>query len=480
MSEEQVSSESNEPLYRCPSCDSVVAVDADHCLMCGSALTADSLVVDDASDQSQPTPVAEQPILPADDDPQETVNADTSEEELHTTVEEEATTDLTGIQNLSGLHDTVADETTVFESTLRERQSPVVFLLTAVFAILIVLLGALLLRYPAPQDAWAFVPTETPFPPTPTYTPVWTPLPTKTAVPSLTPTITPTPRPSDTPQPPRFHAVASGETLIGLALRYRVSAESIATTNNFGLESPIQVGQDLEIPWPTPTPDLPYIPIEINGEVVLAVAEGCELYQVQADDTAFGIAARYDVPIEALQAVNWHTPDSIALIQPGDVLCIPGVEYNLNVLPPTPGPSPTARPTDVAPGPALLYPVAETVVDQLETAVVFQWVGVKDLADDEWYMIELKDMDELDGLPFRGFTRDNGFRAPSSWRPVLPELRRMRWRVSIVKVTGERQDGRFLYTFAGEASDPAFFTWLGAIPTATPTPTATPSPTPAP
>ena len=470
--------EANAPVYRCPYCDSVVEPTVSHCLMCGRKLAAGQLVVDEAGAQQIAAAVEPEEVEPADAEP---VNLEPDGLVVEDLAQPPAAESVADDQPL-GEASALSGETAVSPPPTPKpnRQTIIFWGLTAVCALITLTLSTFVLRYPAPQQAWVFIATDTPIPPTATATPVWTPLPSETPFPSPTPTITLTPRPTDTPQPPRFHAIAAGETLIGLSVRYRVSAESIAASNSMGLDSPIQVGQNLEIPWPTPTPDLPYIPIEINGEVVLAVAQNCELYQVQADDTAFGIAARHDIPLEALLAVNWHTPESIALLQPGDVLCIPSVEYDLRLLPPTPGPSPTPQPTAAAAGPELLYPVAGTLVEDVETAVLLQWVAVKDLAPDEWYMVELTDDNDLDALPFRGFTRDNSFRLPGSWRPTTPELRPMRWRVTIVRVTGERIDGRFIYTFGGNASDPAYFTWLGAIPTATPTATSTPTMTPTP
>jgi hypothetical protein len=109
---------------------------------------------------------------------------------------------------------------------------------------------------------------------------------------------------------------------------------------------------------------------------------------------------------------------------------------------------------------------------------VFQWAAVKDLAEQEWYMVEVTDLTDVDSHPLRGFTRQTSFRVPEQWRPDVTESHTFRWRVSIVQVTGQRADGAFIYTFGGRTSEDAFFTWLGAIPT--PTPTATPTLTPAP
>ena len=120
------------------------------------------------------------------------------------------------------------------------------------------------------------------------------------------------------------------------------------------------------------------------------------------------------------------------------------------------------------------------MVDSVEEEIVLQWTAVKPLAENEMYMVELTNINDLDDLPQRGFTRDTSFRVPSSWRPTTPTNFEMRWRVSIVQVTGERSDGLPIYTFGGTSSADAFFTWQGAVPTATPTPTQTPTITPTP
>jgi hypothetical protein len=109
--------------------------------------------------------------------------------------------------------------------------------------------------------------------------------------------------------------------------------------------------------------------------------------------------------------------------------------------------------------------------------VTLQWAAVKDLNDNEWYMVELTDINVLDVPPYRGFTRDNSFQIPSDWRPDVPEEHSFRWRISIVQVTDWRADGQPIYEYGGRFSEDAFFTWLGAIPTATPTQTPAPTPT---
>lgn len=438
---------------RCPHCDTVVAITAVQCIMCGALLPA--LPAEEPKVESVPVP--------------ETAVVDESNAVVLPNVDEEVT-DVPSVVPVSSALQEPALETP--QSVRRNWHLLGVRLLTAVFTLIIIVISGLILRFQGPVTAVALFPSATPIPPTLTMTPTWTPIPTETPRPTQTPTITPSPAPTLTPQPPQPHQVSAGETLIGLSLRYRVSIESIASENGVSADSPIQVGQTLLIPWPTPTPSLVPVAVEIKGETVIADPEGCDRYQAQSGDSLSGIAARYDVDFDLFLRVNRLT--DAYLLQPGDTLCIPKIVYGAS-LPPTPGPSPTPSPTSPLPGPYLLYPVNGAVVTPPDGVLTLQWVAVKDLTAAEWYMVELVDLDETDTPPYRGFTRDTAFQVPGDWRPDLPQTHLFRWRVSIVQMTGTRADGQFMYTYGGEDSVEANFSWLGAVPT--PTPTVTPSPT---
>jgi hypothetical protein len=199
------------------------------------------------------------------------------------------------------------------------------------------------------------------------------------------------------------------------------------------------------------------------------------MVQIQSGDSLFAVAARERVDLNALMLVNRLTDQSI--VQPGDAICIPTIVFG-ELLPATPGPSPTATATQAPEGPQLLYPPRQSAVEPADGVLVLQWAAVKDLAEQEWYMVEVTDLTDVDSHPLRGFTRQTSFRVPEGWRPDAAEVHQFRWRVSIVQVTGQREDGGFIYTFGGRVSQDASFTWLGAVPT--PTPTATPTPAPQP
>jgi hypothetical protein len=391
---------------RCPRCDSIVPDDADHCIMCGlpraekMASSNDSVVAAVASIPSPPE----------------------------------------------------------LELVVRETRSSRLFWVVAGLVGVGLLAAWLALRNQAPAVMAAFIPTTTPLPPTITPTPTLTPLPSATPPPSETPPPSATPAPTTTPQEPRFHTVAAGETLFGLSLLYRISADSIAQSNGFDVSAPIQSGQSLVIPWPTATPPLESVLLEINGEPVLADAANCEIITIQSGDSAYALSALKGVPLEAIIAVNRQTMESIQLLQPGDTLCIPKILYG-DTIPPTAGPSPTPSLTPPPDGPALLFPIDGAAT--AEEPIVLQWTAVKDLGADEWYMVEMRDADDRDALPRRGFTRDPFFRVPPDWRPDFDQASRMEWTVSIVRVTGRRSDGGFVYTFGGRSSVPAWFVWEG-------------------
>lgn len=439
-----------EGLRRCPHCDSVVAAEATQCRMCGAVLP--------------PAPAADAAA------PQEEAAAETAVSAPQPAVAETPLPETPETTPTAPPAPSAAGDGPVWK-----RPSFLIILLLGVAGVFLFAAGVLLLRDDDAAETAAVDPAETAVSPTsgPRITATWTPIPTETATPSPIPSATPTPQPTATLRPPRTHTVSGGETLFGLALRYRVAPDVIAATNNFAPDVGLQVNQELLIPWPTPTPPLEPVAVEINGETVLADPTDCERYEVRAGDSLSSIAARYDIDFDLFLRVNRLDQDFV--LQPGDTVCIPEIQYGVS-LPPTPGPSPTPSPTPPLPGPNLLYPVEGSDVSPPDGVLRLQWAAVKDLAEDEWYMAEVVDLDNPDQPPYRAFTRDTAVQVPASWRPDVAETHLFRWRVSIVQVTGERSDGRFLYTYGGESSDPHTFTWLGAVPT--PTPTATPTATP--
>ncbi len=501
MSEQEESSVA-EPIYRCPVCDSVVAVDVKRCLMCGAEQPerplsspepeiSVELSLEAPSDEPAPEHAAPAAELPAavdidaseDEEPEEKAESEEKAEPeeaaeaplVFVHVEDpEYTTD----KPLTAVSPVGLDKVPVLKPAKeRMNQSWLGYVVTAVVIVIMVLFGILSVRTPEAEAIVAQASLQVLLSPSATPTPEPSPLPTETEALLDTPTLTLTPAPTHTLQPPREHTISVGDTLFGLALQYRVSLESILAVNGMTQNSPIIAGQPLLVPWPTATPPLVPVGMEFNGELVIADPTDCRRYEVVSGDSLNAIAARADVDYDLFLLVNRLTSDSI--IQPGDTICIPEIVYGAT-LQPTPGPSPTPSLTPLPPGPSLLYPVQDAAIEQPAGVITLQWVALHDLAGDEWYMVELTDMNELASASWRGFTRDTAFQVPSSWRPAVADTHQMRWRVSLVKVVGFREDGLPIFTFGGQNSQDAFFNWLGAAPTATPLPTATATPTPDP
>lgn len=440
--------------------------------MCGTTMpkVAESPVVESLEPENKPTPVVE-----ANDSLDENV------------VEPELTTLTPPVTLVEPLHlpptptdtevipepETIVADT--FVSVMHERQSPIVLWITGFFIIILVVIGSLVWQNAPPVADIALFPTITPFPPTATHTPTVTIPPSETPTASLTPSLTPPPTATETPQPPREHPVTAGETLYVLSLFYDVSIQSIADANGIAPDTPIQLDSTILVPWPTATPPLTAIETEINGEPVIADPIDCERAEIQEGDSIVSVAVQYRVDFNVLLEVNRLTEESI--LRPGDTVCIPAIIVG-GFLPPTPGPSPTPSPTGFPAGPTLLYPPNNTTITDSNTTLILQWLAVKDLEPDEWYMVQVTNMDDVTAPPQRAFTRDNTFTVPSSWRPITVEEYDFKWHISIVRVTGQRQDGSFIYAFGGRNSQENTFTWLGAIPTATPTPTPSPIATP--
>ena len=503
MSEGNESS-AEDPVYRCPNCDSVVAVDAERCLMCGAVQPERPLPIPQppADPEPEPEPIVAEtavsdPIEPVPDEEPEPVASPVppaQEEPEPLPVEEplanQPKTVLEPIfvhvedpeyaknrEPVSGKPIGLQTWTPPKSPTKKKSRTWLVYVITAVVIIFVILLGIFTVQTPAADAVAEQETVAVLLSPSATFTQEPSPLPANTEPPPATPTITLTPAPTNTLEPPRQHTISSGDTLFGLALQYRISLESILEANEMTQNSPIIAGQPLLIPWPTPTPPLEPVGMEFSGELVIADPVDCRRYDIVSGDSLNAIAARADIDYDLFLLVNRLTSESV--IQPGDTVCIPEIVYGAT-LPPTAGPSPTPSLTPPPPGPSLLYPVQEAVIEPPEGLVTLQWVAVRDLAQEEWYMIEVTDMEQLDAAPWRGFTRDNAFQVPSNWRPTIEEPHQMRWRVSLVKVTGFREDGLPIFTFGGQSSDDAFFTWEGAIPTPTPTNTPTVTPTPVP
>ncbi len=130
--------------------------------------------------------------------------------------------------------------------------------------------------------------------------------------------------PPSAPSSGSTYVVQAGDTLLLIAVRYKVSLSALAAANGLTTNAWVYVGQRLTIPGATGSnPPATAVPPTTSGGV----------YVVQAGDNLFRIALRHNVSVVALKAANGLYADTVYV---GQRLTIP-----------TPGTPPVSTP---APG----------------------------------------------------------------------------------------------------------------------------------
>ena len=270
---------------------------------------------------------------------------------------------------------------------------------------------------------------------------------TATPEPTNTPTVVPTP----TLQPPYEHQIAEGEALYNISLRYAVSVNSIIAINPGLSPERIVAGTTIKVPRPTATPPLVPVLVASGEEQLLADPTDCVMHEIAAADTFFGIARKYNVPLEAILLMNRLSAET--LLNPGDTVCIPTIIYNATSLEAVEGDFGGVAASDI---PILLYPADGGEISAEASPITLQWLAQRPLADNEWYMVELTDLGNDTNRPQRAFTQSTSFQIPAGWQIDTGEVT-YRWRVSYVQITAQRDDGEFIYAF-GSPSSVATFT----------------------
>jgi LysM repeat protein len=297
----------------------------------------------------------------------------------------------------------------------------------------------------------------------PTETAVATPTAGATLTPA--PTSTVTPAPSSTPLPPVEYTVKEGDTIGAIAVQFDVGMQSILDLNGLGPADPLQIGQVLQIPQPTPTltPE-PSSTLEFSEQTAVARPT----YIVQPNETFDLIARVYNVDPQALMEVNNIVdPDQI---RAGQILIIP-VDRPL----PTVGPTPTGTAPPPYAAPQLLSPADGAAFVTSDENITLQWATVDILREDEVYFVTVVDVTCNCARELHVPTASNRLIVPPDLRPdeALPHV--FRWTVVTARRTGTDANGQPIYEPAGATSDARTFTWIGGPQSAAP---PSPSPTP--
>jgi LysM repeat protein len=292
-----------------------------------------------------------------------------------------------------------------------------------------------------------------------------------TAIPSVTLTVTVSPTPTDTPVPsdtptytplpPIDYVVKSGDNCYSIAALFGVSANVIITENNLNSAcTNLSLGQHLSIPQPTPTP-MPAATATLESSEATKQACNTTSYQVQANDTLGGIAANYNVSMDAIKEWNGLTTDNVFI---GSFLVIPLCRRAA-----TPGPSPTPTLPPPYPAPNLLLPADGAPFTLADDSVPLQWASIGVLRDNERYMVTVEDITAGTGRKEIAYVTDTKYIVPVTFRPQDNLAHTMRWSVVTVRQTGTDDQGKEIWTPAGAPSVPRDFTWSGVAPIPTPT-----------
>jgi LysM repeat protein len=349
-----------------------------------------------------------------------------------------------------------AEKTTQSNKVVQGSRMPSITLsLPAAIGLLAIFLGigAVIVFFALRQAPEAIIP------PTATSTITATATGTQTPTNTSLPTLTYTPEPSPTPI---THLVQANETCIGIALFYNVPVQSIVSLNNLPTAcDTLYVNQPLLIPQPTPTttpvPSATYSFVEQTE----AACEKVEII-VQSTDTLGSISSSYNVPMEAIKEENGLSSDIVYLGQP---LIIPLCRRFA-----TPGPSPTATPPPPYAAPNLLLPANGAPFTLADDSITLQWASVGSLAENESYRVTIEDITAAQGPSLIDEVNDTKYIIPSTIRPTDGVAHIFGWFVEVVRITGSDESGNPIWSTAGAASSPRYYTWTGRSGNITPTP----------
>ena len=339
-----------------------------------------------------------------------------------------------------------------------------------------------------------------PVPPTVTPATQGTPTPpTATPLPSptrpmalLLPTVTPAP-PTATPTPtpgPCYQTAGEGDTVLAMAMRcgHRDMAVIDLILEINGMKSPqeLQLGQTLEIPWPTPTPGAPddtsmQVPApteplenvtgtgggappptegmvynEFGTPDALAyyrnleptLRPGLAWHTVQAGETIMGIAYMYDTSVETLSQLNpevaflqcdygerYGGPNCSVILIEGQRIRVP---VPIPTVTPTFTPNGTFTPTPTATAtynaPYLLAPEegAHFMADQI---VTLRWGSTGTLGMDARYVVRVTDLER--GEQYMALTSALSYTLPEGWQPTDGRTHTFEWTVSVATVDAQ-------------------------------------------
>lgn len=319
------------------------------------------------------------------------------------------------------------------------------------------------------------------------------------------PTVTPappSPTPTETPGP-CVAVVQAGDGLIGLASRCGHQSLDVIPVilelNGLSAAENIQVGQQILIPWPTPTidPSAP-TPTPVGGSISsrsgvdLVLAEsvdasvaalptepptptavptdslppGVAWHIVQPNENMISIAFMYNTNAETLAQLNPEIafsqcdfsldtggPRCTVLLGQGQRVRVPAPTPTPTLSPTLSGsetPTPTATPTFNAPN-AISPP--DRALFAVDDIITLRWITTGELGANDRYRVQVRDV--TSGQDFSADTTDLLFIIPNSWQGTDGRLHEYEWSVSVID---ERSPDTPIFTTTTRS-----FSWQGRV-----------------
>lgn len=279
--------------------------------------------------------------------------------------------------------------------------------------------------------------------------------------------VTPTEMPTATPtEGPYIHTVAANQGLFEIVSLYNYTDFSViplvVTLNNLGSADNLREGQQLIIPRQTAQPTAVGFESTLTAEATRGISRSgigggpTGPYIVEAEDTMIGIASLYNTTLEVLSELNpelgWTDCDfsnpsggpscRVAILDIGSSVRVP-LPTVTPTLSPTPSGSETPTPTPTYAPPLMSSPPDGATV---RGAIMLEWVTVGILRPNEYYLVELVELDTATGEPLpdvaaiQDVTRETRMRLPAAALPVSGQARLFRWNVMVVS---QAESGRY-------------------------------------
>ncbi len=324
------------------------------------------------------------------------------------------------------------------------------------------------------------------------------PLDTNTPRPTLNlATVTPAP-PTWTPSPtqgPCERKVKPGDDLISLAVSCGHHSldvvDLIVTLNALSGPDSIQVGQTIQIPWPTPTVDPNTVPTEqvaamgvdtntpdpnrtaapaeialenSNAIATQTLQPGVQYHRVQAGENIMQIAFEYGANIEILSQLNPEItfsqcdfgspsggPSCIVTVYQGQMVRVPAPTPTPTIQPTSNGsetPTPTATPQFNAP---VLRDPGNRALFRKDQIITLRWVTTGTLGQDQLYRVRAQDA--TTGQVYTADTSDIFLIIPANWQATDTKRHDYTWSVSVINKS-EPDKPKF-------TTETRIFTWEG-------------------